>query len=161
MWLRSPLIGFHTFDLLVQCHTWNHYLKWYIQHVGSHFVWRFSLKVTIWIKVSQGHAGAGLVFNMSLAVVWEPDRRWTYFRSPAHLCAVTNITEILLNVTFSYMHQFNLLSYTIVTSKDSFFMYPLVMQWFLNFYRFTKDLTKIRKFSTSQYLYFNLHKSKF
>ena len=37
--------------------------------------------------------------------VWckKPDRRSTFFfRPPAHLCAVINITEILLNVTLSY-----------------------------------------------------------
>ena len=36
---------------------------------------------------------------------WVPDCRTTFFRPPAHLCAVTNITELLLNVTLSY--QFN------------------------------------------------------
>ena len=40
---------------------------------------------------------------------WEPNHSSTFFfRPPAHLCAVTNITEILLNVTLSY--QFNQLT---------------------------------------------------
>ena len=36
-------------------------------------------------------------YEMSMA--WEPDRRSNFYSRPAHLCAVTCITEISLNVT--------------------------------------------------------------
>ena len=37
-----------------------------------------------------------------MSMAWEPDHRSNFFFSPlAHLCAVTYITEILLNVTLS------------------------------------------------------------
>ena len=51
---------------------------------------------------------SGIMFIERLAdIFWESDHRSTFSRPPAHLhiCAVTNITEILLNVTLSY--QFN------------------------------------------------------
>ena len=32
---------------------------------------------------------------------WEPDRRFNFFNPPAHLCAVTYMTEISLNVTLN------------------------------------------------------------
>ena len=36
-------------------------------------------------------------YEMSMA--WEPDRRFNFFSSPTHLCAVTCITEMSLIVT--------------------------------------------------------------
>ena len=40
-------------------------------------------------------------YEMSMAL--EPDRRFNFFFSPpAHLCAVTYMTEISLNVTLNY-----------------------------------------------------------
>ena len=46
-----------------------------------------------------------------MSMVWEPDCRSNFFFSlPAHLCAVTYITEILLNVMLS--NQSNLIQPT-------------------------------------------------
>ena len=44
-------------------------------------------------------------YEMSMA--WEPDRRFNFFNRPAHLCAVTYVTEISLNVTLNnHIHSF-------------------------------------------------------
>ena len=47
-------------------------------------------------------------YEMSMA--WEPDRRFNFFFGPpAHLCAVTYLTEISLNVTLNnHIHSHSL-----------------------------------------------------
>ena len=40
-----------------------------------------------------------------MSMAWEPDRRSNFFMPPAHLCAVTYMTEIPLIVTLN--NQFN------------------------------------------------------
>ena len=36
-----------------------------------------------------------------MSMAWEPDRRYNFFSPPAHLCAVTYMTEISLHVTLN------------------------------------------------------------
>ena len=51
---------------------------------------------------------------------WEPDRRFNFFLSPpAHLCAVTYITQISLHVTFNN----NILSLELEASNDVRYVY--------------------------------------
>ena len=52
-------------------------------------------------------------------MAWEPDRRSNFFSPPAHLCAVTYMTEISLIVTLS--NQFTL-PYIILWNKDMMYL---------------------------------------
>ena len=55
-----------------------------------------------------------------MSMAWEPDRRYNFFFSPpAHLCAVTCMTEISLIVTLN--NQFN---QSINLIKDNFILVP-------------------------------------
>ena len=73
---------------------------------------------------------------------WEPDRRSNFFIPPAHLCAVTYITEISLHVTLSNRSNSNSISnlvacyhFTFRRTESDLFLFLLWQEddtyWFL------------------------------
>ena len=102
--------------------SWNNHIKWWP-------------RVSTWV---------GTLKNPTKCLWrWEPDRRSNFFIPPAHLCAVTYITEISLHVTLRNKSNSNSKSY------DVLYIYSrsiaLKTLWlFLYTYIFTEECEKSR-----------------